>query len=83
MEEENLVPVAKKVKGMGEDSGRGSVKFEEGFPPIHSSLPLPPLSNDRFLINLLTGWDYLSTLNKRISRASILISPDNRAGSVS
>ena len=62
---------------MGEDSGRGSVKFEEGFPPIHSSLPLPALINDRFLINLLTGWDYLSALNKRISRASILISPEN------
>ena len=53
---------------MGEDSGRGSVKFEEGFPPIHSSLPLPALINDRFLINLLTGWDYLSALNKRLSR---------------
>ena len=32
-EEENLVPVVKIVKGTGEDSGRGSVKFEEGFPP--------------------------------------------------
>ena len=32
-EEENLVPVAKIVKGMGKDSGWGSVKFEEGFPP--------------------------------------------------
>ena len=30
-EEENLVPVVKIVKGTGEDSGRGSVKFEEGF----------------------------------------------------
>ena len=82
-EEENLVPVVKIIIETGEDSGRGSVKFEEGFPPIHSSLPLPALINDRFLINLLTGWDYLSALNKRISRASILISPDNRAGSVS
>ena len=45
-EEENLVPAV--VKGTGEDSGKGSVKFEEGFPPIHASLPLPPLSNDRF-----------------------------------
>ena len=62
-EEENLVPVVKIVKGTGEDSGRGSVKFEEGFPPIHSGLPLPPLINDRFLINLFTGWDYLSALN--------------------
>ena len=32
-EEKNLVPVAKIVKGMGKDSGWGSVKFEEGFPP--------------------------------------------------
>ena len=33
-EEENLVPVVKIVKGTGEDSGRGSVKFEEGFLPF-------------------------------------------------
>ena len=33
-EEENLVPVGKRVRGMGEDSGRGSVKFEEGFLPF-------------------------------------------------
>ena len=83
-EEENLVPFVKIVKGTGEYSGRGSVKFEEGFPPIHSGLPPPPpLSNDRILINLLTDRDYLSALNKRFSRASILISPDTRAGSVS
>ena len=80
MEEENLVPVVKIIKETGEDSGRGSVKFEEGFPPIYSSIPpLPPpsLSNDRFLINVLTGRDYLSAFNKRCSSASILISPDN------
>ena len=35
---------------------------------IYSSLPLPPLSNDRFLINLLTGRNYLSAFNKRFSR---------------
>ena len=82
-EEVNLVPVVKIVKGKGENAGRLSVKFEEGYPPIHSSLPLPPLSNDQFLINLLTGREYLSAVNKRFSRASILISTDNRAGSVS
>ena len=32
--EENLVPVVKIVKRTGEDSGRGSVKFEEGFLPF-------------------------------------------------
>ena len=55
-EEQNLVPVVKIVRGTGEDSGRGSVKFEEVFLP------------DRFLVNLLTGRDYLSALNKRLSR---------------
>ena len=40
-EEENLVPVVKIVKVTEEDSGRGSVKFQQGFPPIYSSLPLP------------------------------------------
>ena len=81
--EENLVPVVKIVKRTGEDSGRGSVKFEEGFLPFTQAFFNPPLSNDRFLKNLLTGRDYLSALNKRFSRASILISPDNRGGSVS
>ena len=38
-EEENLVPVVKIVKGTGEDSGRGSVKFEEGFLPFTQAFP--------------------------------------------
>ena len=38
-EEENLVPVVKRVRGMGEDSGRGSVKFEEGFLPFTQAFP--------------------------------------------
>ena len=38
-EEENLVPVVKIVKGTGEHSGRGSVKFEEGFLPITLAFP--------------------------------------------
>ena len=33
-EEEDLVPVVKIVKGTKEDSGRGAVKFEEGFLPF-------------------------------------------------
>ena len=38
-EEENLVPVVKTVKGTGEDSGRGSVKFEEGFLQFTQAFP--------------------------------------------
>ena len=82
-EEENLGSVVKIVKRTAEDSGRGSVKFEEGFLPFTQAFFNPPLSKDRFLKNLLTGRDYLSALSKRFSRASILISPDNRADSVS
>ena len=37
--EENLVPVVKIVKRTGEDSGRGSVKFEEGFLPFTQAFP--------------------------------------------
>ena len=38
-EDENLVPVVKIVKGTGEDSERGSVKFEEVFLPFPSPSP--------------------------------------------
>ena len=38
-EEENLVSVVKIVKGTEEDSGRGSVKFEEGFLPFTQAFP--------------------------------------------
>ena len=55
-EEQNLLPVVKIVRGTGEDSGRGSVKFEGGFLP------------DRFLVNLLTGRDYLSAQTTDLTR---------------
>ena len=38
-EEENLVSVVKIVKGTEEDSGRGSVKFDEGFLPFTQAFP--------------------------------------------
>ena len=40
-EEENLVSVVKIVKRTREDSGRGSVKFEEGFLPFTQAFPYP------------------------------------------
>ena len=79
-EEGNVVPFVK--------MSRNGIKFRKRvsriwrrLSSIYSNLLLPPLSNDRFLIDLLTGRDYLSAFDKRFSRGPTLRSPDNRAGS--
>ena len=67
-EEGNVVPFVKMSRD-GIKLRKRVSKIWRRLSSIYSNLLLPPLSNDRFLIDLLTGRDYLSAFDKRFQEA--------------